>query len=102
MPLWGDTDEANSAPKYLTKDAADADAANTAYFVDTDEAQVANNITKGLKTPGWNLYSTYTTNGGSVTRRRVENLVAMKRTAVQAGDDGIAGNTAIEDTVVED
>lgn len=102
MPLWGDTDDANSAPKYLAKDAADADAANTVYFVDTDEAQVANNIAIGLNTPGWNLYSTYTTNGGSVTRRKVEPLVAMKRTAAQAGDLGITGNTAVEDTVVED
>jgi len=102
MALWGDTDDANSAPKYLVNDAANPDAANNVYFVDTDEAQVANNIAIGLNTPGWNLYETYTTNGGAVTRRRVENLVAMKRTAVEAGDLGITGNTAVEDTVVED
>ena len=102
MALWSDSDDANSAPKYLTKDAANADAANTVYFVDTDEVENANNQAKGLVTPGWNLYSEYTTNGGSVTRRKVETLVPMKRTAIEAGDEGVTGNTSIEDTVVED
>jgi len=97
MALWGNTDDANSAPLYLST----ADKAKT-YFVDSDEAQVANNIAKGLGTPGWNLYSTHTTNGGAVTRHVTETLVAMSRTAVEAGDLGPTGNTTTEDTVVED
>lgn len=102
MALWGKTDDANNAPKYLDKNAADADAANTVYFVDTDEVQVANNQAKGLVTPGWTQYSEYTTNGGSVTRRKVEVIVPMKVDANTAGDLGVTGNTATEDTVVED
>lgn len=92
MPLWGDTDEANSVPKYLT----DAEKA-TAFFVDVDEAGVANNRANGLKTGGWNLYEEYG-NG----RVRVEPLVAMARTAAEAGDDGYAANTEVEDETVED
>lgn len=97
MALWGNTDTAASAPKYLT----DAEKADT-YFIDTTEAAVDANRDKGLKTTGWNKYETYTTNGGAVTRHKVEPLVAMTRTAADAGDLGVSGNTAIEDTVVAD
>ena len=92
MPLWGDEDNANSVPKYLTS----AEQNNT-FFVDTDEAAVANNRVKGLKTGGWNYYEEY----GS-GRVRVEPLVAMARTAVEAGDLGVSGNTDVEDATVED
>lgn len=92
MALWGDTDVDASVPKYLNT--ADHD---NAYFIDTTEAGVAANRAKGLKTTGWNLYEEY----GS-GRKRVENLVAMRRTAAQAGDDGTTGNTAIEDATVAD
>jgi hypothetical protein len=92
MALWGDTDTANSVPKYLSS----ADQSN-AYFIDTTEAGVASNRAKGLKTTGWNLYEEYGTG-----RKRVENLVAMTRTAAQAGDAGTTGNTAIEDATVAD
>lgn len=92
MPLWGDTDEANSVPKYLTDDEKD-----NAFFVDTDEAAVANNRVKGLKTGGWNLYEEY-----GDGRVRVEPLVAIARTAAEAGDDGYAANTEVEDATVED
>ena len=82
MSLWGKTDTAADAPKYLS----DADADN-AYFVDITEAGVAANKAKGLGTGGWNLYSTYTDSDGA-TRHRAENLVAMGVTAVNAGDVG--------------
>lgn len=97
MALWGNTDTANSAPKYLNS----TDLNNT-YFVDTTEAAVDANRDKGLKTGGWNLYTTYTTNGGAVTRHRAEPLVAMAVTAGDAGDLGVSGNTAIEDATVAD
>lgn len=87
MALWGDTDTAADAPKYLTADQK----ANETFFIDTTEAATEANRDKGLKTGGWNLYSTYTTNGGTVTRYRVEPLVAMARTNAEAGDnDAIA------------
>jgi len=96
MALWGKTDEANSAPKYLSS----ADAAN-AYLVDITEASVTANKAKGLGTGGWNLYTTYT-DGTGATRHRAETLVAMAVTAGDAGDAGVTGNTAIEDATVAD
>jgi|SRR6056300_470442 len=96
MALWGNTDDANSAPKYLSTE----DAAKT-YFVDNTEAGVASNRAKGLKTAGWNLYDTYSTSEG--TRHRAESLVAMSIAQADAGSDlGPTGNTAAEDLVVSD
>jgi DnaJ-class molecular chaperone len=75
------------------------------FFIDIDEAAVPANRAKGLNTPGWVKYEEY-----GAGRKRVEVLVAMKRTAGAptptteggAGDDGLTGNTAIEDTTVAD
>ena len=103
MSLWGKLDDANSAPKYLSDANTvpwDIQKAN-AFFVDEDEAQVASNRAKGLDTPGWNVYQTYTDSDGA-TRHRSETLVAFKMTAIAAGDDGVTGNTAIEDATVAD
>ena len=99
--LWGKTDALASVPTWLEDDANNTNKSNdrdNAYFVDVEEAQVAANRAKGLKTPGWNLY--HTTHGG--TRHRSECLVAMKVSAADAGDAGITGNTAVEDTTVAD
>ena len=71
------------------------------FFIDLTEAGVDANRDKGLKTPGWNSYRTYTTGDGR-TRHIVEPLVAMKRTAVAAGDAGVTGDTAVEDATVAD
>jgi len=79
----------------------DDDDHSTVLFVDTTEATIAGNRDKGIKTPGWNSYRTYTTGDGR-TRHIVEPLVAMKRTAVDAGDAGVTGNTADEDAFVAD
>jgi hypothetical protein len=103
MGSWTKSDTLAGAPKWLNAD--DPNASNDldyAFLVDTDEAQVESNRDKGLKTPGWNLYREYTTNGGTVTRRMVEPLVAFKVDAATAGDDGISGNTTIEDSTVAD
>jgi hypothetical protein len=102
MGSWGKTDTLADAPKWLN--ANDPNTSNDkdyAFFVDTDEAQVASNRAKGLKTPGWNLYREYTDQNGN-TRRIVEPLVTMKVTAADAGDLGITGNTTIEDSTVAD
>lgn len=103
MALWGKTDTAASAPKFLSTDtnATPQTDKDNAYFVDTTEAAVESNRDAGLRTPGWNLFVTYTDTNGN-TRRRVESLVPMKVTAVAAGDDGVSGNTAIEDATVAD
>ena len=97
MSLWGNTDQANSAPTYLSSDAMPSADLDNAYFIDTTEAGVASNRAKGIVTPGWNLIQDIG-NG----RLRVETLVAMKVSAGDAGDAGVTGNTDIEDTTVAD
>lgn len=104
MSLWGKTDAAANAPKWLSDNADNTNKSNdkdNVVFVDVAEAKVPGNKAKGLVTPGWNLYHTYTTEAGSV-RHIVEPLVAMKLSAAVAGDDGVTGNTAVEDAIVAD
>lgn len=89
MALWGKTDELASVPKWLETDANNTNLSNdadNAVFIDVSEAAVTANRAKGLKTPGWNLYS----NAGG--RHRSEVLVAMKMSAADAGDAGIGGS----------
>jgi hypothetical protein len=99
MGSWGKTDTLADAPKWLETDANNTNTSNdkdNAVFIDVEEAGVAANRAKGLKTPGWNLYS----NAGG--RHRSEVLVAMKVAAADAGDLGVTGNTAVEDTIAVD
>ena len=115
MPLWNKTDELASAPTFL-KDPADFPAAapardyfgvnnaenlENAYFVDTTEAAVDANRDKGIKTPGWILYNTYTDGNGNV-RHKSEVLVPMKVSAAAAGDLGVANSSIIEDSTIAD
>jgi hypothetical protein len=99
MPLWGKTDTAASAPKYLTSasGASPQTDVDNAFFVDTTEAAVETNRAKGIKTPGWNLVQDIG-NG----RLRVEPLIPMKVSAADATDVGITNNTATEDLTVPD
>jgi len=104
MALWGKTDTAADAPKWLSDDANNTNKSNdkdNAVFVDLTEAGVTANRAKGLGTPGWNLYNTYTTADGR-TRHIAEPLCVMKVTQGDAGDAGVTGNTAVEDTIVAD
>jgi hypothetical protein len=99
MALWGKTDALASVPKYLETDANNTNKSNdadNAVFVDVTEAGLASNRAKGLKSPGWNLYSN---TGG---RHRSELLVAMKVSAADAGDLGVTGDTADEDVILVD
>ena len=98
MSLWGKTDVLADVPK--TRADKVLNTAKT-YFVDTTEAAVAGNRAKGLKTPGWNRFTTYTDNLGNV-RRRVESLIPMKVSQGSATDLGVTGVTATEDAVVAD
>jgi hypothetical protein len=98
MASWGKTDTLADAPKYLT----DTEVATT-VFIDTNEAVVSANRSKGLKTPGWNTYSEYVDQNGN-TRKKVEPLVVMKVTAAEDTglDVGVTGDTAVEDAIVAD
>jgi len=99
MALWGKTDTLASAPKWLENDANNTNKSNdidNAVFVDLTEAGVAANRAKGLTGPGSWLY--HTANG----RHFAECLVPMKVSAGDAGDLGVTGNTAVEDTIVAD
>lgn len=99
MALWGKTDTLASAPKYLTSasGASPQTDVDNAFFVDTTEAAVSTNRSKGIKTPGWNLVQDIG-NG----RLRVEPLIPMKVSAADAGDLGVSSNTEIEDLTVPD
>ena len=71
MALWSNTDAENSKPKNLTTAEK-----NATLGVSVDEAQTAGNISKGINTPGWVKYTTYTDAQGN-TRNKSEVLVAM-------------------------
>lgn len=103
MALWGKTDTAASAPKFLSTDANAAPQVkrDNVYFVDMTEAAVASNRAAGLHTPGWNMFTSYTDSAGR-TRRRVECLVPVRATTAVAGDLGVTGNSTTEDVVVKD
>jgi len=87
MALWGKVDTEGAKPKYLSV----TDKEDT-YFVDTTEVIIETNRDKGIQTPGWNLYRTYTDTNGN-TRHKNETLVPMKVSALAAGDQ--AANTDI-------
>jgi hypothetical protein len=104
MAQWGKTDTLDDAPAWLSADADNTNKSNdvdNAVFLDLDEVAVGANRAKGLKTPGWNLYNTYTTADGR-TRHIVEPLVAMKVAAADAGDLGVTGDTDDEDAIAAD
>ena len=71
MALWSNTDTADSKPKYLNT----ADKEST-LGVSVAEAQNSTNIAKGINSPGWVKYTTYTDAQGN-TRNKSEVLVAM-------------------------
>ena len=105
MALWSNTDANASKPKYLNT----ADAAAT-LGVSVIEATQAVNIAKGINTPGWVKYTTYTDAQGTV-RNKSEVLVAMSTmtddsttdtlapeltiTVQPANDTAVAGETAV-------
>ena len=64
--------------------------------VDVTEAQVSANRAKGLQTPGWTRFVTYTDSGGK-TRTKSEVLVAM-RSMTQAAASDAGDDTTVADT----
>lgn len=83
----GLTITANEQPASLV----DADLAKV-FGVDTTEAAVAANRAKGLGTPGWVKYETYTDAQGS-TRHKSEVLVAMSSITGDAADDAVLADS---------
>lgn len=71
MALWGKIDQDADKPKYLST--ADK---NATVGVDVSEATTSANIAKGINTPGWVKYTTYTDTNGA-TRNKSEVIVAM-------------------------
>jgi hypothetical protein len=67
----------------------------TIVGVDITEAQTSSNIAKGITTPGWTRFKTYTDSSGN-TRRKVEVLVAGNGYTLATMSD------AVDDTIVAD
>ncbi len=76
-------------PKYVTTAEI---VANNIVGIDNTEAGVANNRIRGLSTPGWNKYVTYSDMHGT-TRHKTEPLIVIS--------GGLTGD-APDDTVAED
>ena len=93
MALWTNVDNAGGKPKYLS----DADKALT-FGVNVSEAQTTTNRAKGMNTPGWTKYTTYTDAQGN-TRHKAEVLVALSGATVavmgDASDDSTVADLAI-------
>jgi len=83
----GLTITANEQPSHL----ADADLAKV-YGVDATEATIASNRAKGLNTPGWVKYTTYT-DAQNTTRHKSEVLVAMSSISGDAADDAVLADS---------
>ena len=64
------------------------------YGVDVNEALVDENADRGVNTPGWVRYTTYTDSAGN-TRHKSEVLVAIKTITGDAADDAVAENLVI-------
>lgn len=71
MSLWTKTDNEAGKPKHLNE----TEKAKT-FGIDVTEAKQTENRSKGIKTPGWTEYSSYT-NAQGVVRNKAEILVAF-------------------------
>lgn len=77
-------------PKYVPSEDITA---NTIIGVDDTEAQVTANNGRGINTPGWTKYVTYTDTHGT-TRYKTEPLVVMSAAVTSdAPDDTIAADS---------
>jgi len=60
------------------------------FFVDLEESQQPENRAKGLSSPGWWLYDTYTAGSGE-TRHRAIHVAELSTEPADAGDFGLTG-----------
>lgn len=85
--VTGATITGQDSPKYVPA----ADIGNI-YGVDQAEAAVVSNKAKGLDTPGWVRYVTYTDMHGN-TRHKAETLVAFSSMTGDASDDSVVADS---------
>lgn len=83
MSLWSNTDASGSVPKYFVS--GDDGSSASMIFVSKEEAQLAENRERGLDSPGWYRYYTFTDQHGN-TRHKAELQVAMMIPQATAGD----------------
>jgi hypothetical protein len=75
--------------------------ARNVFGVDATEANVTSNKNKGINSPGWVHYQTWTNTQGS-TRHRAETLVAMSKNFNRANVDFNVGLDANDDATIQD
>ena len=101
MSLYGRTDSnANKTQAGLARGNGSGSVSETIVFIDAAEAELNENKTRGLCSPGWWAYSTYTTANGD-TRHKAEQLAFISNpdgTETQT-DDTIAADVASAVTV---
>lgn len=84
MALWNSTDAPASKPK-------SSSAAEKAKTFGVDKAEATANRNTGMRTPGWNTYTTYTDASGNV-RHKSECLVVMSSMTLDAEDVVVKDN----------
>jgi len=96
MSLYGRTDAAaNQTQVGLTRGNGAGSATETIVFVDETEAGLSENKERGLTSPGWWAYRTYTDASGK-TRHKAEHLMVL------SNPDTNANETLSDDTIAAD
>ena len=103
MSLYGRTDAtANQTQVGLTRGNGAGSATETIVFVDATEAGLSENKERGLTSPGWWAYKTYTDASGK-TRHKAEHLMVLSNPDINANetlsDDTIAADVASAVTI---
>lgn len=94
MALWGKTDAVGSIPKYINL--SNYPAGTRIVFVDSTEASIADNKSRGLNSPGWWLFRTWTDANGR-TRRKAEQLISFGGGLVADTGDNNADDDILKD-----
>ena len=96
MSLYGRTDAAANQTKVAaTRGNGSGASSETIVFVDATEAGLDENKTRGLTSPGWWAYRTYTDASGK-TRHKAEHLMVL------SNPDTNANETLSDDTIAAD
>ena len=96
MSLYGRTDAAANQTKVAaTRGNGSGASTETIVFVDATEAGLNENKTRGLTSPGWWAYRTYTDASGK-TRHKAEHLMVL------SNPDTNANETLSDDTIAAD
>ena len=88
------SEDSNAAKAAVEKTIAADTSGATVVFIDATEAGLAANRERGLVSPGWWSYQTYTDHAGN-TRHKAECIAALSVAAGTSGDDA-------DDTLVAD